>query len=131
MTLKTIEERREKSSDRRQKLMPISFPDRRLMERREMASSQKKKIVVLGFNKIYDNHKLAREIKKAIEDNDLTDYVYIEQSMDLLDFVKHGVVLAPGVVIDGKLKSAGRQPKKGEIKDWINVLSDDIKGPKK
>jgi predicted nucleotide-binding protein (sugar kinase/HSP70/actin superfamily) len=86
--------------------------------------SNKKKVVVLGVSFISDNKKLTQEICKIIEEKGID--ALTEQNSELLNFIRHGVVLAPAVIIDGKLKSAGRIPKKQELEKWIDTLHDDI-----
>ena len=43
----------------------------------------------------------------------------IEKVTDIMEIAKHGVLMTPSVVIDGQVKSAGKIPKKEEIKGWI------------
>ncbi len=43
----------------------------------------------------------------------------LEKVEDIKDIVGYGVMLTPGLVIDGKVKVSGRVPKKDEIKKWI------------
>jgi len=83
-----------------------------------------KKVIVLGVSFIEENRKLTEEIKKIIDEKGID--ALIEQNANLLNFIKHGVVLAPAVIIDGKLKSAGRIPKKKELENWLSTLHDDI-----
>lgn len=89
-----------------------------------MTAEENKKIVVLGFSFIKENKKLTKDINKLLEDKNLD--VDLEQNADLLEFLKHGVVLAPAVIVDGKLKSAGKVPSVEELEEWINILKDTI-----
>lgn len=43
----------------------------------------------------------------------------LEKVEDIKDIADYGVMLTPGLVIDGKVKVSGRVPKKSEIKKWI------------
>ncbi len=43
----------------------------------------------------------------------------IEKVTDVMEIAKHGVFGTPAVVIDGKVKSVGKIPKKEEISAWI------------
>ena len=38
---------------------------------------------------------------------------------DLNDIMNYGVMIIPAIVIDGKVKAAGRIPGKDELKSWI------------
>ena len=43
----------------------------------------------------------------------------IEKVSDIIKIAKFGVFGTPAVVVDGKVKSVGKIPKKEEILDWI------------
>jgi small redox-active disulfide protein 2 len=43
----------------------------------------------------------------------------VEHVTDLLEFAKRGVLLTPGVLIDGAVRSSGRVPTVEEIKKWL------------
>ncbi|MCC6442177.1 MAG: TM0996/MTH895 family glutaredoxin-like protein [Armatimonadetes bacterium] len=43
----------------------------------------------------------------------------IVKVQDVKEIVKRGVLTTPGLVIDGKVKSAGRVVKKGQIATWL------------
>jgi len=43
----------------------------------------------------------------------------IEKVTDVMEIARHGVFMTPSVVIDGRIKSVGKVPKKEEIKGWI------------
>lgn len=38
---------------------------------------------------------------------------------DVREFAKRGVMLTPGLVVDGKVVSTGRIPETSEIKTWL------------
>ncbi|HEX9760908.1 MAG TPA: thioredoxin family protein [Candidatus Acidoferrales bacterium] len=42
---------------------------------------------------------------------------------DLLEISKRRVMLTPGVVIDGELKSSGRIPEVAAIKEWLQTAA--------
>jgi len=48
----------------------------------------------------------------------------IEKVSDIMQIAKYGVFGTPAVVVDGKVKSVGKIPKKEEILAWL-----DKKGP--
>jgi hypothetical protein len=81
-----------------------------------------KKIVVLGVTFVQKNKWLADTIKKISKEKNID--VIVEQDADLIEFIKHGVVLAPGVVVDGKLKSVSRTPTREEIIKWLEELQE-------
>lgn len=43
----------------------------------------------------------------------------VEKVTDLLKIAQYGVLGTPAVVVDGKVKIAGKVPEKEEIKAWI------------
>lgn len=43
----------------------------------------------------------------------------VDKVTDLLEIAKYGVFGTPAVVIDGEVKSVGKIPEKGEIKEWL------------
>ncbi|MCV6599844.1 MAG: thioredoxin family protein [Alphaproteobacteria bacterium] len=73
-----------------------------------MLKLRKKKIVVLGMAFVDENKNLKDYLRDLTISRDVQDKIEVVQSQELLEFLKHGVVLAPGVIVDGKLKSAGR-----------------------
>jgi small redox-active disulfide protein 2 len=45
--------------------------------------------------------------------------VDIEKVTQLSDIMAYGVMMTPGLVIDGKLKSVGKVPQEDELLKWI------------
>ena len=43
----------------------------------------------------------------------------IEHLTNPVEFARRGVMLTPGVVIDGQVKSSGRVPRLDEAKSWL------------
>ena len=43
----------------------------------------------------------------------------IEHITDPVEFARRGVMLTPGVVIDGQVKSSGRVPRLEDVKSWL------------
>jgi len=75
------------------------------------------KVEILGVgcskcNKLYD---LVTELvkKQGID----ADVVKVE---DLKIFAQYGVLMTPALVIDGKVKVAGKIPKEAEITKWLS-----------
>ena len=48
----------------------------------------------------------------------------IEHVTDFKEIASHGVFSTPAVVVDGKVKSVGKIPKKEEILAWLGVGAD-------
>lgn len=56
-------------------------------------------------------------VRQALaETNAAAEVVHVT---DVLQFAKRGVLLTPGVVIDGAVRSSGRIPTVEEIKQWL------------
>ena len=45
--------------------------------------------------------------------------VELEKVTDINDILQFGVMLTPGLVIDGEVKASGRVPGTDEIKQWL------------
>jgi small redox-active disulfide protein 2 len=56
-------------------------------------------------------------IKKAIEETGVA--ADVEKVTDMMQIAAYGVLNVPAVIIDGEVKSAGKVPKKDEIKTWL------------
>lgn len=56
-------------------------------------------------------------VRKALAELNLeADVAHVT---DVREFAKRGVMLTPGLVVDGKVVSSGRIPETSEIKDWL------------
>ncbi len=77
------------------------------------------KVEVLGTgcakcNKLYD------ETKKAIEASGVeADLVKVEKIDEIMNY---GVMMTPGLVINGEVKSSGKIPKNAQIISWLNEV---------
>jgi small redox-active disulfide protein 2 len=49
--------------------------------------------------------------------------IEIEKVTDLQEMVKYGIMMTPGLVIDGVLKSAGSIPKDDQLLGWMKGTS--------
>ena len=49
------------------------------------------------------------------------DNVQIVKIEDAAEIADHGILMTPGLVINGKTKVSGRLPKKDQIKKWIEA----------
>ena len=72
------------------------------------------KVLGPGCAKCKKVEKTVRDVVEAVGVTATVDKV-----TDMMEIAKHGVVTTPAVVIDGVVKSAGRVPKAGEIKAWL------------
>jgi small redox-active disulfide protein 2 len=61
--------------------------------------------------------KLTDNVKKAV--NDLGVDVLVEKVEDINQILDYGVMMTPGLVIDGDVKIAGKIPDVNQIKQWI------------
>ncbi|MTI79401.1 MAG: thioredoxin family protein [Firmicutes bacterium] len=72
------------------------------------------KILGTGCKKCGDLYNL---VTKTVEETSVkADVKKIE---DIKEIASHGVMMTPGLVINGQTKVSGRVPKKDEIKKWI------------
>jgi len=58
------------------------------------------------------------QTQKAIQELGLKD-VQIEHVYEIDKIIEYGVMSTPAIVIDGKVKAAGRIPDVVEIKSWL------------
>jgi len=58
------------------------------------------------------------QAKKAVEELGLKD-VQIEHIYEIDKIIEYGVMSTPAIVIDEKVKAAGRIPDVEEIKNWL------------
>ena len=61
----------------------------------------------------------AEEIVRAVVREARSD-ARVEKVTDLREMMALGVMATPAVVIDGKIKCAGRVPAPAEVRDWIS-----------
>jgi small redox-active disulfide protein 2 len=72
------------------------------------------KVLGTGCTKCQKLYDAAKEVleREGIE----AELVKIEQ---LDEIMKHGVMMTPGLIIDGELKSAGKVPREKKLVAWI------------
>lgn len=58
-------------------------------------------------------------VRKAVAELALA--AEIEHVTDPVQFARRGVMLTPGVVVDGQMKSAGHVPSLEEAKEWFET----------
>ena len=76
-----------------------------------------KKIQVLGTGCAKCNM-LADNVKK-IADSMGIEY-QLEKVTDIMEIMKSGVMMTPGLVVDGVVKASGKVPKDDEIREMIS-----------
>ena len=74
------------------------------------------KILGIGCAKCQQLEKLARE---AVAEAGVE--AVVEHVTDFKEIAGYGVFSTPAMVMDGKVKSVGKIPTKGEILDWIRT----------
>jgi small redox-active disulfide protein 2 len=76
------------------------------------------KVEILGVgcakcNKLYDL------VKDVVEKDGIdAEVVKVE---DIKKFSEYGVLMTPGLVIDGEVKTAGKVPKEAELRKWLSA----------
>ncbi|MEW5798671.1 MAG: thioredoxin family protein [Bacteroidota bacterium] len=63
---------------------------------------------------------LTAKVQGLVAKNNLN--VTIEKVEDVLEIMKYGILSTPGLVINEKVKSAGRIPQDEQILAWINEV---------
>ena len=63
---------------------------------------------------------LAANTEKAVQELGLA--VEVEKVTDIRDIMKFQILMTPGLVIDGKVKTAGRIPSLEEIKTMLQEI---------
>ena len=58
-----------------------------------------------------------KRVKKALAELGIS--ADVEKVTDIKKIMGYGILMTPGLVIDGKVKSSGRIPRPEEIKAWI------------
>lgn len=61
--------------------------------------------------------KVEKLVREAVTEADVA--ADIEKVSDIMKIAKYGVFSTPAVVVDGKVKSVGKIPKKEEIMGWL------------
>jgi small redox-active disulfide protein 2 len=64
-----------------------------------------------------------RKVEKLVRDTVTEAGVAadIEKVSDFIEIAKYGVLGTPAVIVDGKVKSVGKIPKKEEILAWLDT----------
>jgi small redox-active disulfide protein 2 len=62
-------------------------------------------------------NELEKRVNKVAEDNDIS--INLEKVTKINEILKYDVMVTPGLVIDGEVKSAGKLPADEEILSWL------------
>lgn len=79
-----------------------------------------KRIEILGVG-CARCRKTEQEVRRVVQDLNWIegeDY-HLEKVDQPDDIISRGIFLTPGVVVDGKVVSAGRVPKRKQILEWL------------
>ena len=62
-----------------------------------------------------------QQVEKAVKDalTELGVAAEVEKVKDIMKIMESGIMLTPGIRINGKIKCSGRVPKIDEVKKWI------------
>jgi small redox-active disulfide protein 2 len=61
--------------------------------------------------------KVEETVRKVVEETGAN--ALVEKVSDIQEIISLGVLATPAVTVDGIIKSAGRLPEPGEIKQWL------------
>lgn len=76
-----------------------------------------KKIEILGAKKCSKCKRLENMVRHFLEKHKISAEVTKVEDLDTM--VSYGALTTPGIVVDGKLKAAGRIPREEELKQWL------------
>jgi len=62
-------------------------------------------------------NELEKRVKSIAEKNSLT--LQLQKVTDLNDIMSYGIMMTPGLVVNGKVKCAGKLPSEEEILKWL------------
>ena len=60
---------------------------------------------------------LAESVKKVAEENQIA--IDVEKVTDIEQIMSYGVMMTPGLVVNGDVKCAGKLPKADDILAWL------------
>ena len=61
--------------------------------------------------------KLGQRVAEVAEKNGIA--IALEKVTDIKDIMTYNIMMTPGLVIDGEVKSSGKLPKEEEILAWL------------
>ena len=60
---------------------------------------------------------LKDRVKKVATENNIE--IELEKVTDINDIMSYGVMMTPGLVVDGEVKISGKIPSEDQVLDWI------------
>ena len=72
------------------------------------------KVLGPGCRKCHETERVVKEVLKETGLDASVEYI-----TDIAKIAGFGIFTTPGVVVDGKVKSAGKVPSKAEVKGWL------------
>lgn len=60
---------------------------------------------------------LEDRVKKVATENNIE--IELEKVTDINDIISYGVIMTPGLVVDGEVKISGKVPSEDQVLDWI------------
>ncbi len=64
-------------------------------------------------------NKLEKIIKETVDELNID--ATVEKITDMLIISEYDVIATPAIVVNGEVKTAGKIPKKNDIKSWLGV----------
>ena len=68
--------------------------------------------------------KLENLVKEVVSENNI--HANVEKITDREKFLDYGIMLTPGLVVNGKLLSSGKIPIKSTLEHWLKDLTTSI-----
>ncbi len=75
------------------------------------------KVLGSGCTKCIELEKRVREVAESHQIE-----IDLEKVSAVEDIMSYGVMITPGLVVDGEVKSSGKLPSKEEILEWISQV---------
>ncbi len=72
------------------------------------------KVLGPGCKKCHETEKVVKEVLRETGVEASVEYI-----TDIAKIAGYGIFTTPGVVVDGKVKLAGKVPSKAEVKSWL------------
>ncbi len=76
-------------------------------------------VKILGSTGCGTCDRLHRIVKDVVRETGVQ--ASVDKVTDVKEILRHGVMTAPALVVDGEVKAAGRVPSKQEITDWLRA----------
>ena len=63
-------------------------------------------------------NQLEQRVRKVVEENQLN--ADIEKVTEVNDILEYGIMMTPGLVVEGTVKSSGKLPSETDILSWLS-----------